>query len=136
MRTFSNLDVRKAYEQLPVSHKLYAYQLRELVWDCVDDMNLGCEITETLKWGVPSYLPEKPRVGSTVRIDRFDDDHVALYFNCQSMLVEGFRTTFGDDVTYSKNRAVLFNLSDPLPESIVKTCVTRAFRYHLDKHLP
>lgn len=135
MKKFSEPDVKRAFESLPSSHKPYAYQLRDLVWQVADDMDLGCEVVETLKWGEPSYLPAKPKIGSTLRIGQFDDTYIALYFNCQTMLVENFRSMFGGDVEYSKNRAVLFNVTEPLPESIVKTCATRTFRYHLDKRL-
>jgi len=133
MKKFSNPGVRAAFESLPDTHKPCAYQLRDLIWEAADATDLNCDIVETLKWGEPSYLPGKARIGSTLRIGQFDEQHVALYFNCQTMLVENFRSMFGSDVGYSKNRAVLFNISEPLPESIVKTCASRTFRYHLDK---
>ena len=133
MKKFSEPEVKRAFEALPSSHKTHAYQLRDLVWQVADGMDLGCEFVETLKWGVPSYLPDKPRVGSTLRIGQFDEEHIALYFNCQTMLVENFRSMFGDDVEFSKNRAVLFKVSEPLPESIIQTCASITFRYHLDK---
>lgn len=135
MRKISEPDVQNAYESLPDSHKRYAYQIRDWIWEEVEGMSLGCNVIETLKWGEPSYLPAKRRIGSTLRIGQFDEKHIALYFNCQTMLVENFRSMFGREVQYSKNRAVLFNVSEPLPEPIVKTCASRTFRYHLDKRL-
>jgi hypothetical protein len=133
MKRFSEPDVKKVYESLPASHKRYAYQVRDWIWEAVEGMDLDCNVVETLKWGEPSYLPDKPRIGSTLRIGQFDEEHIALYFNCQTMLVENFRSMFGSEVEYSKNRAVLFNVSEPLPESIVKACASKTFRYHLDK---
>ncbi len=51
-----------------------------------------------------SHQPVKPQVGSTNRVWRHDEQHVALYFNCQSTLVESFRFLFADELHYSKNR--------------------------------
>ena len=47
-------------------------------------------LTETLKWGQPSYLTAESGSGTTVRIDRLKnrDDGYAIYFHCQSGLVE------------------------------------------------
>ncbi|MFK7855360.1 MAG: DUF1801 domain-containing protein [Granulosicoccus sp.] len=135
MKKFSEPVVRKAYESLPAPHKRSAYQIRDLIWQTVGEIDLNCEVLETLKWGEPAYLPVKPRIGSTVRVGQFDDQNLALYFNCQTMLVENFRSMFGDDMKYSKNRAVLFNVAETIPEAIVKTCVSSALRYHMDKRL-
>lgn len=133
MKKFSEPGVKKAYDSLPAPHQRYAYEIRELIWQTVGELDLGCDVLETLKWGEPSYLPVKPRIGSTVRVGQFDEQNLALYFNCQTMLVENFRSMFGKDVEYSKNRALLFKVSEAVPETIVKTCVSSTLRYHMDK---
>ena len=126
-------DVHAAFDAFPVSHRDQALRLRELVLDVAHTLDVTGGIEETLKWGQPSYLPRKPRIGSTVRVGVYDERTVALYFNCQTMLVERFRSTFGDVLTYSKNRAVLFDVSTPLPDNEIRQCVRMALRYHLDK---
>lgn len=78
-------------------------------------------------------LSVKPQVGSTVRVWRHDDQHVALYFNGKDMLVENYRSLFADDLLYSKNRAVLFKVSEPLPEALTKQCIRMVLYYHRDK---
>ncbi|MFK7996845.1 MAG: DUF1801 domain-containing protein [Granulosicoccus sp.] len=107
--------------------------MREIILSTADDLALPGGVEETLKWGEPSYLPKKPRLGSTVRIGKFDEFNVGLYFNCQTMLVENFRSMFGEELTYSKNRAVLFHVTEPLPEAMIMVCTRMALRYHLDK---
>ena len=133
MRNFTNSAVEAVFSTYPESHKAHLFKLRELILDTADILELPDGIEETLKWGEPSYLPRKRQVGSTVRLGKFDDNSVGLYFNCQTMLVEGFRSMYGDDLAYSKNRAVLFNVDEPLPEKIITTCARMALRYHLDK---
>ena len=89
-------------------------------------------LTETKKWGQTSFLPKKARVGTTVRIDQHDDQHIALYVHCQTSLVETYKTLF-PELTYSGNRAVLFDVSKPLPKNEIKVCVEAALLYHLNK---
>src|SRR6185436_187895 len=50
----------------------------------------GVEVVETLKWGQPSYLPARPRVGTTVRIDALKGsaDGYAMYVHCQTTLMD------------------------------------------------
>ena len=134
MRDFTSSAVEAVFSEYPVRHKSHLLRLREVILDTADSLELPEGVEETLKWGEPSYLPKKRQVGSTVRLGKFDEDNVGLYFNCQTMLVESFRSMYGDELAYSKNRAVLFNLNEPLPEKIIITCTRMALRYHLDKH--
>ncbi|MEM7100432.1 MAG: DUF1801 domain-containing protein [Pseudomonadota bacterium] len=89
-------------------------------------------LTQTTKWGQTSFLPVKARVGTTVRVDHHDEQHVALYVHCQTNLVETFKTLF-PELEYSGNRAILFETSKPLPKDAIKVCVEAAFLYHLNK---
>lgn len=133
MREFTNSAVEAVFSGYPESHKTHLFGLREMILDTAESLKLPDGVEETLKWGEPSYLPIKRQVGSTVRLGKFDDSRVGLYFNCQTMLVEGFRSMYGDELIYSKNRAVLFKLDEPLPEKIITICARKALRYHLDK---
>lgn len=133
MREFTNPSIEAVFEKFPDSHKTHLLQLRELILDTAEILELPGGIEEALKWGEPSYLPIKPKQGSTVRINRFDDDNVGLFFNCQTMLVESFRSMYGDELSYSKNRALVFSTRTQLPEKIIVNCTKMALRYHLDK---
>jgi len=133
MRKFTNPRVEAVFASYPEPCKAHLFAIRELILDTADGMSLPGGIEETLKWGEPSYLPIKPRTGSTIRIGRFDEHNVGLYFNCQTMLVESFRSMYGDELTYSKNRAILFNIAESLPEPVIKACTQMALGYHLNK---
>jgi len=135
MRDFEDANVEAVFASYPASHKSHLITIREIILDTAEALELPEGIEETLKWGEPSYLPKKPRVGSTVRIGNFDMDHVGLYFNCRTMLVESFRSMYGDELTYSKNRAVLFKLGEPLPKRMVEMCARMALRYHIDRKI-
>lgn len=126
--------LQAAYLSAPQTHQAHLLHLRQIILEVGSALqDTTGPLEETLKWGQPSYLPSRPRIGTTVRVAPFDDHHVGLYFHCQSLLVERFRATYGDVLSYSKNRALLFNTGDALPEDEIRHCVEMALVYHLDK---
>jgi hypothetical protein len=134
MPEFASTAVAQAFNALPESHRKPALELRELILEVAGQLNLPGGVEETLKWGQPGYLPAKPRTGSTIRVGFHDENTIALYFNCQSQLVENFRTLFGETMSYAKNRAILFDVSSSLPANVIRQCARMALRYHLDKY--
>ena len=128
-----NASVERAYLAMPESLQVQALELRKLILSTAGEMEATGGIEETLKWGQPSYLPLKAKVGSAVRVAVHDDQHLGLYFNCNTTLVETFRSLFGDDLQYSKNRAVLFDIARPLPQEAIAQCVRMALYYHRDR---
>ena len=93
------------------------------------------EVVETLKWGQPSYLPAKPRVGTTVRIDalKASADGYAMYVHCQTRLMDSYRHLYPDSFTFEGERALLFSTARAIPEAALKHCVALALTYHLAK---
>ncbi len=90
---------------------------------------------ETLKWGEPSYLTKG---GSTIRMDwkQKSPHQYALYFNCNTSLVETFKSLYRGFFTFEGNRAIVFCETDELPVDALKHCVSLALRYHRLKHQP
>ena len=109
--------------------------LRQLVFEVAAKLPEVGALEETLKWGEPAYLTPVTRSGSTLRMDWKPraPGVCALYFNCQTTLVETFRTLFPETFTYEGNRAIVMPLSSPLEEDAVKTCIAAALTYHRQK---
>lgn len=109
--------------------------LRKLIIETASENENIEEIEETLKWGEPSYLTKK---GSTIRIDwkSKTPSQYAMYFKCTSKLVLTFKEVYGDLFKYEKNRAILFDLEDEVPEKELKECIELALTYHSVKNLP
>lgn len=63
-------------------------------------------------------------------------DQYALYFHCKTRLVETFRELYGDTLRFEGNRAIVFNMQDPLPLEILKHCILLALTYHRRKNKP
>lgn len=54
----------------------------------------------------------------------------AMYFNCQTTLVDDFKFLFPTEFTYEGNRAIVFERSDEVAMETLGHCVARALAYH------
>lgn len=107
---------------------------RVLVLQAADNLGIT-DLEETLKWGEPSFLTKH---GTTIRMDwkSKNPDKLAIYFNCQSLMVDTIRELYPDEFEFEGNRAILFPLHEPLPEKALLHCFSLALSYHNVKHLP
>jgi len=106
--------------------------LRALVFEVAAGTDGVGRLTETLKWGQPSYLTEETKSGTTVRIDRLKKgDGYALYVHCQSGLVPKFRELYPDTFRYEGKRALLFETDARLPLPELRHCIDLALTHHL-----
>jgi hypothetical protein len=116
----------------PVRSKLKA--LRRLIFDTAKTTAGVGALEEALKWGQPSYLTTESKSGSTIRIDQVKTEagRYAVYFHCQTDLVETFRELY-PDLRYGGNRAILLDAGDKLPEAALRHCIALALTYHAQK---
>ncbi|MEM1119003.1 MAG: DUF1801 domain-containing protein [Bacteroidota bacterium] len=129
----SNPQVAEVFNNFPIGHKEKLNYLRHLILETAEEINLK-KLEETLKWGEPSYLAPK---GSTIRLGyKKSNDRYAIYFKCTSKLVPTFREIYGNQFKYEKNRAIEFDLTDEVPASALKHCISMALQYHSLKKLP
>lgn len=57
----------------------------------------------------------------------------AVYFNCQTPLVDSFRTMFPRDFAFEGNRAIVFDVADALPTDALAHCIAVALTDHRPK---
>ena len=110
-------------------------RLRELIFDVAEgNPDIG-DLQETLKWGEPSYLADE---GSTVRIGWKESrpEYYAIYFNCNTKLVDTFREVYSDLFNFEGNRAIVFHKEDKVPTRALEHCILLSLQYHKIKHLP
>jgi uncharacterized protein DUF1801 len=119
----------------PVKSKLLA--LRRLIFDTADATEGVGALEETLKWGQPSYLTTESKSGSTIRIDQVKSEAggYAVYFHCQTDLVETFRELY-PELRYGGNRSILLDAGDKIPEKALRHCIALALTYHARKRGP
>ncbi len=129
-----NDEVEKMLGAYPDHIKAKLLKLRALILSVISDCGLG-EYEETLKWGEPSYLVDG---GSTVRFNwkEKDNDHIFVFFNCNTKLVDTFKELYSEDLEFDGNRAIVLKLSEPLPVDELRQCIELSLRYKSIKHLP
>lgn len=130
-----NVDVKSKFEAYPEEVRKKMKYLRSLIFETASEIGNVETLEETLKWGEPSYIAKK---GSTIRMDwkEKNPDQYAMYFNCNTSLVETFKSVFGGLFKYEKNRAILFDMNDEIPKKELKECIELALKYHSLKHKP
>jgi hypothetical protein len=132
---FDDPAVAAVFEAYPPELKGRLLRLRALIFETAAETDGVGALEETLKWGQPSYLTPETKAGSTIRIDKLksDDGRTAMFFHCQTPLVDTFRDMFRDDLAFEGNRAIVFDGEEELPEEALRHCIAMALTYHLNK---
>lgn len=135
MRRFGDAKVAATFKAYPPGLRKRLLALRALVFDVAAATPEVGRLTETLKWGQPSYLTAETGSGTTIRIDRLKgrDDGYAVYFHCQSGLVETFRTIYPNTFACEGKRALLFGIKDRVPLRELRHCLALALTHHARK---
>ena len=133
--TISDNGVAAVFGSYPRTVRAKLLALRKLILDTAAKTNGVGALQETLKWGQPSYLTAKSKSGTTIRIDQIRNDptRYALYVNCQSNLIATYRDLYPRDFKFEGNRAILFDVADPLHEAALRHCIALALTYHAGK---
>lgn len=127
-----DLSVNKKFETYPKDIAVLLGNIRTLIFSVAKQDGIS-DITETLKWGEPSYAS---KIGSTVRFDwkaKYPGQY-CVYFNCKTSLVETFREVYGDIFKYDGNRAIILDVGQEIPKELAH-CISMSLRYKKIKHL-
>ena len=135
MHTIKNTAVAEVFKSYPKHVRKKLLFLRRLVIETASEAEGVGAVEETLKWGEPSYIAKG---GSTVRMDwkKAKPHEYAMYFHCQTKLVDTFKELYNDKFKFEGNRAIVFNEDDDIPIDELKHCILLALTYHSRKHLP
>lgn len=127
--------VAKVFASFPPGIRPKMMALRKLILDTAATTDGVGPITETLKWGEPAYLTSASKSGSTIRIGwkASAPRRYAMYFNCQTNLVDTFRALFPEAFSFQGNRAIVFEETDTVPADALAVCVAAALTYHRTK---
>lgn len=130
----SDPRVAAIFSSYPKGVRTKLLALRRLILETARATDGVGQLEETLKWGQVSYLTSESKSGSTIRIDRVksEPDRYALYFHCQTRLVETFRQLY-PELAYGGNRCILLDASEEIPKDALRHCVALALTYHASK---
>lgn len=133
---FANAAIRAKFNSYSGTIRADLIALRRLIFETAQSLDGVGEIEETLKWGQPSYLT-RTKSGSTIRIDGLKDgDGYAMYFHCQTNLVETFRELYPTQMKYGGNRSIFFDAGDRIPAKALGHCIGLALTYHARQKSP
>lgn len=132
MKPFKNAAVAQVFKDYPKNVRGQLLALREIIFETAALTEGVGELEETLKWGEPAYVTSKSKSGSTIRIGwkKAYPSQYAMYFHCQTNLIETFRTLFPTEFKFEGNRAIIFSDSEAVPADAVVFCVVAALTYH------
>ena len=127
--------VDAVFDAYPKLLKAKLLALRRLIFDTAKTTKGVGRLEETLKWGQPSYLTAETKSGSTIRIDQVKStaNQYAVYFHCQTDLVETFRELYPREFSFGGNRSIILNAEDEISEPALRHCLALALTYHLHK---
>jgi hypothetical protein len=116
-----------------IRRKLLA--VRQLIFQVAADIPGVGNIEETIKWGETAYLTAESKSGSTLRLGwkRSKPTQFAVYFNCNTTLVDTFRTLYSSALRFEGNRAIVFAEDDKVPIVPLSACIAASLTYHRDK---
>jgi len=132
MKPFQDATVASKFETYPPKIRRKLMALRRMIFDIAAVTEGVGELQETLKWGEPAYVTAETGSGSTIRIDwkKAKPKQYAMYFNCQTSLVETFRTAFPTELNYEGNRAIVFDEDEAIPVQPLELCIAASLTYH------
>ena len=130
---FDDPAVKVAFDAFPHIARRELRLARQLIFEVVAANPEIGDIVETLKWGQPSYLPKKPKIGSTLRLGvlKSKPDTAAIFFHCQTTLISNFRQRYPGDFTFEGNRALLCGHGIKPVAVQLRHCIAMALTYHL-----
>jgi hypothetical protein len=131
---FRSAEVAALFASRPPAIQRRLLALRELIFAVAARTDGVGALEETLRWGEPAYLTSESGSGSPVRIDwrKRNPSQYAMYFQCQTSLVETFRERFPDAFSFEGNRAIVLEEADEPDERALAKCVAAALTYHRD----
>ena len=137
MKPFEHAAVAQVFSAYPSGMRRRLLVLRSLIFETAAAIDGVGKLEETLKWGEPAYVTSQSKSGSTIRIDwkKSKPSQYAIYFHCQTNLVETFRTLFPGEFKFEGNRAIVFNESDIVPTDSLAFCIAAALTYHRSKNV-
>lgn len=127
-------DVVLALDACPDGVRQMLMKVRALILETASEFPEVGTLTETLKWGQPSYLTAKTKSGTTVRLG-WDEAGtlLSLFVHCQTTLIGEWRARYEDTLSFVGNRELQIPIDKPFPRAALKHCIAMALTYHSRK---
>ena len=122
-----SVDIQAAFEVPDPVARQGLLTLRRLVFETAADLPQVGVITETLRWGQPSYITEQTKSGTPIRLGVPKAGGFALYVHCQSRVIPEFLEKYPAWDRVDGTRAVLFQTPSEIEPLRHGWLIERAF---------
>jgi len=131
-RAFADPAVKAKFAQYAAEQRTRLDEIRDMVFEVAERTPGVGRIEENLKWGQPSYHTPDTKSGTPLRIDAHPDGGVAVYVNCQTDLIDQFRTHY-PHLNYEGFRAVVLTPDSAVPTDELEHIIGLTLTFHARK---
>lgn len=128
-------SVQAVFDAKPAAPRAYLGTLRALIRDTARTTPGVGPLTETLKWGEPAFLTDATKSGTTIRLGwkPATPQTAQLLVHCATTLVNEWRNLYAGTLAFAGTRAILLDITAPLPRAELAHCIAMALTYHARK---
>ena len=132
---FQNAQVAAVFDSWEPAVRLPLLHLRQRILEVAAQTDGVGPLAETLKWGEPAWLPARPAVGTTLRINRLKGSNTgyALFVPCQSGLIPTFAQHYPGTFAFQGHRAIVLDAGTAIAEQPLRHCIALALTCHRRK---
>jgi hypothetical protein len=117
---FQSPQVKAAFAAFPEPARTDLRHLRALIFEVAATLPIG-PLSESLKWGQPSYTTAK---STPIRLALTKDSDIAILTHCQSTVISDFRAIAPPDMRFDGNRALLLDAGTMLEPAAITPLIT------------
>lgn len=127
---FATPKIEAAFAAFPQPAHETLLAMRELIFEIAATLPID-GVQESLKWGQPSYIGNKPNSGTPVRLGLTKAGDVAVLTHCQSTVMSDFQAICPRDLRFDDNRALLLDADTPPDPAVIAPLIRAALTYRL-----
>ncbi|MGH1423915.1 MAG: DUF1801 domain-containing protein [Pseudooceanicola sp.] len=128
---FRDAQIAAYFDAAPAKDRAGLAVLRALIFDCAADLPDVGALCETLRWGQPSYVSARHRVGTPLRLGLTKGGGFAIYAHCQTQVIPAFAAAFPGMDRVDGSRGILFRDVGDIDPNRHGQLVRHALTYHL-----
>ena len=127
-------EIKEMFDNWDPQTRDAGLRVRQLIFETAKNLPEVGAVIEVLKWNQPAYLTPESKSGTTIRIGTVKNtSQLGIYVHFQTSLISTFKAHYADKLVFDKNRAILLDVSRPLPTDALRHCIGLALTYHSRK---
>jgi hypothetical protein len=128
---FENLEIKKVYDRFPKEMKTKILEVREIIFEVGKNNNKINKITETLKWGEPTYQRDRSKDGSPIKINhkKTMENYFSISVISSTNLINKIKELYPKAFQFNGDREIIINANKKLPKTEIYHFIELALMY-------